>query len=268
MEKYQIVFDDHCAVCSLGAKIVRETSWQKDVQMVELSHASAVCNIDPQLACDQMAVIDKSTNEIAYGVKGYAWLVGMKVPFLGKLMQIKFIHKILEPIYIFIASNRRIIAPRKVTENTCEPTLVKSQRIFLILLAAVYAIVITYIKGDLLNRYDGFEKLNGFKLLGITGVGWLLTAITYKGPKKWDYYGHLAFIAATAIFFQTIALVGYYFQPSFWWILGSMILSDGWMVYLHAKRMRLLNMESRQTLRWWLILHITAGAQIVYYLYF
>ena len=65
-------------------------------------------------------------------------------------------------------------------------------------------------------------------------------------------------IAGSAIFLQTLGLVGYYFSPSIWWILVSMGLSDLLMLVMHLKRVKVLGISQIITIRWWLILHLSA----------
>ena len=268
MSKYKIVFDNQCAACSLGIRSLTRMGLMNSNSSIELEsfmENDIACNVDPIRACDEMAVINKDTLEVSYGYDGYVNLFIEKYPILGKIMRNRVIKWIFNPYYLFFASNRRILAPLTPTETTCQPTLKKNFRFGLIFLVALYAGVITYIKGGILQNSEWFSFLSPWKLISITGLGWLITGLLYNGKEKWDYWGHLSVIAGTAIFIQTIALVGYYFFPSFFWVIGSMLLSDFVMIWLHYKRIKLIGESQKQTIIWWLILHLSALALITFY---
>ena len=62
---------------------------------------------------------------MSYGYDGYTNLFLEKYSFLGKIMKNRIIKWLFNPLYLFFASNRRILAPLKPTESTCKPTLKK-----------------------------------------------------------------------------------------------------------------------------------------------
>jgi hypothetical protein len=271
MSKYLIIYDNHCGICSTGAKAFTRLGVLNDEATMKLSDVeknALACNVNPQQACDEMAVVNKQTSDVSYGVDAYALLVAERSPFFGKVFQNKWIKKMLRPCYKFIASNRRIVAPLKTGAEICQPRLHKGHRLLLIVFMAVFSAVITFQKGELLEHTALFGFLNGFKLLQVTGVGWILTGFLYRQNDKWDYWGHLAIIAGCAIFIQSLALIGYHYFPHVAWILGSMGVSDILMVVMHYKRMKKLDKPQSHTLRWWLLLHLTAGLSIAQYYFF
>lgn len=262
MSKYVIIFDNQCAACSLGVRSLKKIGLMNSKSSIELEsfkENDIACNVDPVRACDEMAFIDKDTLEVSYGYDGYTNLFLEKYSFLGKIMKNRIIKWLFNPLYLFFASNRRILAPLKPTESTCKPTLKKNFRLGLIVLMALYSGIITYIKGGLLEQSDWFSFLNPWKLISITGIGWLITGLFYNGKNKWDYWGHLSVIAGTAIFIQTLALVGYYFSPNYIWLFSSMLISDFVMIWMHYRRIKLIEEMQKQTLIWWAILHLSAG---------
>ena len=271
MSKYLIVYDNHCGACNLGVNLITKMGMIKTESKVKLSaHESndITCNINPQRACDEMAVVNKTTKEIHYGTEGYALLLAERFPFLIKLSQNEFLINIFNPLYILFASNRRIIAPLKTDDAKCTPTLKKSYRLFMMVFLGIFAAIITYKKGEILNNIEIFSFLNGFKLIQVTGVGWILTGLFFKGPNRWDYWGHLSVMAGTAIFIQSLALIGFNYLPHIAWVIGSMLISDFLMLYMHYNRMKTMQLSQSYTLRWWLILHITAVLSLLqYYLY-
>lgn len=261
MKRYSIVFDNKCAVCNTGVKALTSIGVMDLDQGIELDqyHSNSLaCNVDPDRACDEMAVINNESLEVSYGYDGYVKLLDVRHKKISKLLSKNLVKLFINPFYIFLASNRRVIAPIQPSSTTCSPKLKKPYRIAFLTLAALIAGVITYLKGSLLSRYELFNFLTGWKLITITGFGWLFTAILYQKSNKWDYWGHLAMIALMAIFIQIIGLLGFLFFPNVIWIIGSMIFSDLLMIWMHYRRIKILGANQKQTLIWWLILHLTA----------
>ncbi len=268
MKKYSIVFDNRCAVCNIGARSFKTLGLMDDEQGIALDsyqENAIACNVDPNRACDEMAVIDLESLEVTYGYDGWVQVISQKSKALSNFMKLGLVKAIGNPLYIFFASNRRILAPLQVDETTCEPKLKKGYRFSLLVLLGLFSGIITYQKGQLLALTEWFGFLDGWKLISVTGVGWLLTGLMYQKPNKWDYWGHLAVIAGTAIFLQMLALIGYSIFPSIAWVIGSMLLSDVLMIWMHYKRMMMMGMSQKYTWIWWLNLHISAGILIGIY---
>ncbi len=268
MSKYLIIFDDHCAVCDLGAQVLSKSGLLKKTGFVPLSTAQSnpvACHIDPVKSCDEMALVNPQTREVHYGMDAYGILAAERNPFLGRVFKNDKVKFVLNPLYLFIASNRRILAPLNMDDSVCKPTLRKGYRLTLIILLTLFAATVTYIKGELFAVSPTFDFLSGFKLLQVVSVGWLVVALSYREQDKWEYWGHLSMIAGTAIFIQSIALLAYYFLPHLYWILGSMAFSDLFMVFMHHDRIRKMGKPQSYTFKWWLILHLTAAVSLVMY---
>lgn len=271
MKRYSIVFDNKCAVCNIGARSFKAFGLMDNDQGIELDsfkENAVACNVDPNKACDEMAVIDLESLQVTYGYDGWVNVISQKSKLLSNFMKLQMVKMIGNPLYVFFASNRRILAPLKIDESTCEPKLKKGYRLSLLVLMGIFAGFITYAKGELLAQTELFGFLNGWKLISVTGVGWVLTGLMYQKTNKWDYWGHLSVIAGTAIFLQMLALIGYKIFPKIGWVIGSMLLSDVLMVWMHFKRMRILQISQKQTVIWWLNLHISAGMLIGIYFTF
>ena len=128
MKNYTIVFDNQCAVCSIGVKTLKQIGVMGDNNTLELNafeQNKIACNVDPQKACNEMAVIDQETLEVRYGYDGYVNLVSLRSERLGRVMAKKWVKNFFNPFYVFLASNRRVIAPLKESGTVCRPELKK-----------------------------------------------------------------------------------------------------------------------------------------------
>jgi len=268
MSNYIIIFDDQCGICNTGANVFTKLGVLKNegvLPLSELTDSELTCHVDPQKSCDEMAIVNKQTNEIHYGVDAYGMLIAEKYPKLSKIVHNSSFKSLLKPVYAFVASNRRIIAPINTQNASCDPTLKKGYRAMLMMLMVIFSVVVTFQKGEILKHTELFGFLNGFKLLQVTVVGWVVTAFLYRKNDKWDYWGHLSIIAGSAIFIQSLALIGYHYLPHVAWVIGSMVLSDLLMMVMHYRRIKKMGHSQIYTLRWWLILHLTAMLSVAQY---
>ena len=269
MKRYSIVFVNKCAACSFGVQTFKSFGLMDEDQVIELDQFqdnALACNVNPIRACDEMAIINNHSLEVSYGYEGYIKIISVNYKFLSEIMALKLVKSVMNIFYIFLASNRRVIAPIQVSDSTCSPTLRKSYRLTFLFFMSLYAGVITYLKGEILREYQWFAFLTGWKLITITGIGWILIGVFYQKSNKWEYWGHLAMIAGTAVFLQTIGLLGYYISPSILWVLVSMGFSDLVMIRMHYRRIKIIGESQQQTLVWWLTLHLAAIGLIVFYI--
>ena len=268
MKRYSIVFDNKCAACSFGVQTFKSFGLMDEDQIIELDQFqdnALACNVNPIRACDEMAVINNHSLEVSYGYEGYIKIISVNHKFLAAIMALRLVRILMNTFYIFLASNRRVIAPIQPSDSTCTPTLRKSYRLTFLFFMSLYAGVITYVKGEILREYQWFAFLTGWKLITVTGIGWLLVGAFYQKSNKWEYWGHLAMIAGTAIFLQTIGLLGFYFFPNILWILLSMGLSDLIMIWMHYRRVKIIGENQKQTFVWWITLHFSAGLLLLGY---
>ena len=59
---------------------------------------------------------------------------------------------------------------------------------------SLYAGVITYLKGEILREYQWFAFLTGWKLITITGIGWILIGVFYQKSNKGEYWLRLKMV--------------------------------------------------------------------------
>ena len=140
MKRYSIVFDNKCAVCKTGVKALQSIGFMDLDQGIELDQFhvnSLACNVDPERACDEMAVIDNESLDVSYGYDGYVNLLEVRHKKISKLLSKNLVKLFINPFYLFLASNRRVIAPIQPSSTTCSPKLKKPYRIAFLTLVAL-----------------------------------------------------------------------------------------------------------------------------------
>lgn len=80
-------------------------------------------HVDWHKAKNEIALVNKKTNEVSYGIDAMLQVLTYNFPFLRSLKKLPFAEKILWQLYYFISYNRKVIAPGTVFEgkNTCTP---------------------------------------------------------------------------------------------------------------------------------------------------
>lgn len=269
-KRYSIVFDNQCGVCNLGAKTMRQAGIMKPGQTIALSEYSdneLACNVDPSRACDEMAVIDLDDLSVVYGVKGWAQVIGEKKPQIGAFLGKPVMVKLLTPVYKLFAFNRRLIAPIKDAELTCEPSLNKFYRVLFLILIAFLGLAVTFASGAVLKNSGHFDFLSGVKLLAVKGPAWFLLWLMVKKDNNWDLAGHISMVVFYPLLIQAAALLVYTQTNSIVMLYGAMLLSVGALIYLFIKRGALLGFSISQRIKGLLVIHIWATVALAFWYY-
>ena len=111
MKRYSIVFDNKCAVCKTGVKALQSIGFIDLDQGIELDQFhvnSLACNVDPERACDEMAVIDNESLDVSYGYDGYVNLLEVRHKKISKLLTSFFSFNHFIDYYVLEFRNSRI----------------------------------------------------------------------------------------------------------------------------------------------------------------
>ena len=71
MSKYVIIYDNHCGICNTGARVFTRSGLIKEegvMQLSDLQDSEFACHVDPIRSCDEMAVVNKETNAVDFGM--------------------------------------------------------------------------------------------------------------------------------------------------------------------------------------------------------
>src|SRR6478609_6476211 len=193
-----ILYDADCPMCSLytGA-FVKMGMLDEHGREPYQNIPSELCPfIDRQRAVDEIALVNRRTGEVSYGISSLFQIMGNAWPLFKPLFSFKLFTTGMSKLYTFISANRKVIVPVKVVGNTIQPTFKLKYRLaYLFLTWLITSIILTeYAKiltpivplGKAYREY----MICGGQIL----VQYVIVGIVNK-YKRWDYLGNMMTIS-------------------------------------------------------------------------
>lgn len=274
LDKKLIIYDSNCKVCSSLRDVVLKFTAIPEEKIKAFKDLTPDLNahVDPEKFKNVMALIDTSGGNTLYGAQGVAYIFSSEYKFIDFLLSFKPIFTLFNFIYKTQAFNRYIMAtPKSNFKCDCFPDRVVKYRISYIVMALLISMFLTAMFGlSLRNFFTGVSPSSAaIQMLLMAGSGWvlqILLAIIILREKAVDYIGHLGSIMVVGllilvpwilIYAATGILIPY--LPGL-----SVVISSGYMLYMHIHRVRYLEISQGWTLSWFLLLQSTA----LYWIYF
>ncbi|MEQ8812872.1 MAG: hypothetical protein RIE59_27620, partial [Imperialibacter sp.] len=127
LQNHTIIYDDECLMCGVYTGAFIRTGMLDSNGRVAYSEVvdKDIPGIDWQKARNQIALIDKETNTIKYGVESLTTIIGHSMPVFRPLFGTRLFRWLISHLYLFVSYNRKVIAPGAVFEgrNKCTPDL-------------------------------------------------------------------------------------------------------------------------------------------------
>jgi hypothetical protein len=177
--------------------------------------------IDHQRAVNEIALINKTTGQVTYGIESLFKIIANAFPVFGPLFNCKPFITAMRKVYAFISYNRKVIIPAPTSDtHTLQPTFRLRYRL-------AYLLFTTIVVGYFVNLPV---------IIGQLAIQGLIIS-TYASKKTWDYLGNM----------MTISLAGsllIHFFPSWLPVITALMLIE------HIRRTRLLGLGWLPTLTW------------------
>lgn len=263
-----IIYDSNCKVCSsLRDVVLRFTSIPEEkVKAYKDLDEHLTKHVDPDRFKNVMALIDTTGQQTIYGAEGVAYIFSSQYKIVDFLFRFKFIFDLFNFFYKTQAYNRYIIAtPKSNFKCDCFPDRVVKYRMSYIVMTLLISVLLTALFGISLKTF--FVNLSdadaAMQMLLVAGTGWvlqILLAMVMLRDKALDYIGHLGSIMVVGLLILTPSmLISALTSMNTPWIpVVSVMLSSGYMLYLHINRVRYLELSQGWTISWFLFLQSTA----------
>lgn len=258
LKDHVILYDASCPMCNLYTK-----GFQKAGMLDENGRHpyqeipdNFACMINQKRSVDEIALVDKISGQVYYGVDSLLKIIVHSFPILRPLTRNFVFRKCADVLYKFISFNRRIIIPAEKKEMQ-NPAMNPSFRWEYRLAYLVFALVVSAV---VLNQYSyrmaAILPNGGFLRELLICSGQLLwqgyIVFLLKREKTWDYLGNLMTISLGGSLLLGIVLgVGSLFSilhPLFY------LAAFGVIVFLmlleHIRRTALLDLDGKLTVSW------------------
>lgn len=271
-----IIYDSNCKVCSSFRELVLKFTSIPEAQI------KAYADLSPDLSTrisvnefrNVMALIDTKGGDTIYGAEGIAYIFSSQYRVIDFLLGFRPVLKLFSFLYKTQAYNRYIIAtPKSKFKCDCFPDRIVKYRVSYIIMTCVISLALTALFGiSVRSLFGNISPAGGAaRMLLMAGTGWVVQMIAgtviLKG-KALDYIGHLGSIMVVGLlilipWMLLHALTG---TVSAWLVVGSVLISSGYMLYLHIQRARYLELSQIWTVSWLVLLQSGAGFWIGYFI--
>lgn len=216
-----------------------------------------VPGMDAERAKNEIALINRETGEVKYGLESLLTIIETRFRWIGLLGRIQPLKFFFQKLYNFISYNRKVIIPAKSVDSggtsgsqyfDCTPTFkLKYRMAYLLivwLLTSVTLVQYSQLLGTLIPATDFVRE---FIICGGQVVFQAIAITFVTRTKHWDYLGNMMTVSLFgALLLLPALLVGKLLTgiPPLIFMLYFMLVV-GVMLYEHARRMKLLG------LGWW-----------------
>ena len=255
LENHIILYDAECPMCSLYTNAFVKTKMLDKDGRVAYQSAPHVCsNVDMQRAVNEIALINKNTGEITYGVDSLIVVIGNRWPLLKILFSFTPLLWLARKLYAFISYNRRVIIPHIESNDlfTIQPEYRKEYRI-------AYLLVTWLFTGWVLSHYGNL--LTGFLPSGNPYREYLICAgqiffqagvIAFVSPSKSPHYsGNMMTIScAGALLLLPVVVISKWLNVPPLFCMIYFLFVALLMLIEHVRRTKLLELGHTLSVTW------------------
>lgn len=214
LNNHLILYDADCPMCDLytGA-FVKTGLLAVDGRAPYQQVAAGTCpNVDRQRAVNEIALVNRETGEVTYGIKSLFKIAGNACPVFNPVFKFQPIIWLFSKLYAFISYNRRVIVPARIKTNNNElqPTFNLNYRI-------AYLLFTWLATGCILTHYVGL--MNGvvpqgnawgeYYICGSQIIFQGIVLLLLNRDKLWDYLGNMMTVSfAGALFLVIVTSLG------------------------------------------------------------
>ena len=130
LKDHVILYDSECPMCKVYAHAFTSTGMLDNEGRAPYQDmpAFACPLVDQQRAVNEIALVDKVTGEVNYGIDSLFKVIGHSFPVLAPLFAFPPFVWLMQKLYAFISYNRKVIIPAAPTANMPSPSARSSCR--------------------------------------------------------------------------------------------------------------------------------------------
>jgi len=256
LRNHTVVYDDECPLCDLYTGIFVKTKMLDENGRVPFSKmpAEVYKKVDHQRACNEIALINKDTGTVLYGVDSLLVIIGNRYSFVKYLFSLTLSKWLIRKFYSFISYNRKVIVPGKIFEagNSCTPDYHITYRWAYIVFAWLFTSVILTGYANLVTSFPAGNFGREFLICGGQIAFQSITVFFLRRERLLHYIGNLMTISLggsmlllPALIIAHFGLVQYELFYLFWFmsVVGLMFIE-------HLRRVKHLGIHWSASLSW------------------
>jgi predicted DCC family thiol-disulfide oxidoreductase YuxK len=258
LKNHTLLYDVDCPLCKWYTNLFLQYNFLDKEGRMPFSEAEKHFTFDKELAKNKIALVNRTTGEVTYGIDSLIKVLGNNFPFILWLMKIRPLHWLLDKLYSFISYNRKIVIPSNTCNSfACTPSKSWLWRILFILFCMfIVSIIVTpYFTTHLAAYFIGGVHYSDAVVFAGQLVFQTIMCIALNEKNIYDYLGHVSFVSflgALLLLFFSIGLhIFAYFninvqmlQPFCYGVVFCCMFFD------HKRRLEVAGLNKWLTLTW------------------
>lgn len=251
---YTILYDAECPMCNIYTKAFVKTGMLDAAGRAPYQQlAPDACPlVNRQRAADEIALVNRQTGEVTYGIKSLFKVLGNAWPAFKRLFSFTPFVWLMSKVYAFISYNRRVIIPAKNENYIYQPTFKLRYRIaYLLFTWLITAAILTHYAPLLQGMVPVGSAYREYIICGgqILFQGMVINLLFSK--KRWEYLGNMMTISFTGslLLLPVVFLsAGIGTHPLFYTL--YFLLIAGLMFLEHIRRSKIMGIGWWLTITW------------------
>jgi len=258
LQEHTLLYDADCPMCRIYTAAFVKHGWldkqgrQPFQQMPEDWNAV----IDEKRAQSEIALINRTTREVSYGLDALFLIIVNKVPGLMPLFAARWFRCIMQRIYFFISYNRKVIAavtPAQGALRECVPAYSFKYRMAYLVFACLFT---TFILNGYSTLMTGIVPSGTiYRELLICGGQMIFQGIVIQfinKEKRMDYLGNMMTVSVIGalLLLPAFLLHGLFPMIPAIGFVAYFLLVAGFMLLEHIRRVKLLGLGLLLSMSW------------------
>lgn len=256
IRNHLILFDAECPMCNMYTKAFVSTGLlDANGRTAYQDFSAQTCPmLDMQRAVNEIALVNRETGEVTYGVKSLFKIIATGIPLFKPVFDFEPFLWLMSKAYAFVSYNRRVIIPAPILKDkfALQPSFKLHYRIaYLIFTWAVTSLVLANYGKLLAGFLPQGPTYREYLVCGgqILFQG-LIVSLLFKN-RKWDYLGNMMTISfAGALLLSPGLLISDFIIVGSGVYLAWFMLVVGLMFLEHIRRSKLLELGWTPTASW------------------
>lgn len=258
LNNHKLLIDNECPMCRIYGGAFEKYKYVEKGTCLAYQNADEylMTVVDKDRARNEIALLDTKTNEVIYGIDALTKILALRIPLIGKIMDLTFVKFFMSYVYKFISQNRKVIAPSKNPHSVCVPDVQLKYRLAYLVLVAVFSSIV--LNKYMIGVYSLINLNSSFGREAVICFGQLfwqyLLLNKILGSQKWEYMGNLSTVSLIGTF---MVIPGFLFPAQFkvmWFGLVVLI-----MTLEHLRRSKLLQIGIWSTASWLIYRFLVLG---------
>jgi len=254
LKNYLILYDVECPMCGLYTKaFVNAGLLEQEGRVAYQQTPEAACPlVDRQRAVNEIALVNKTTGEVDYGIHSLFRILATAMPVFKPVFAFKPFIWLMSKVYAFISYNRRVIIPAANEQYAYQPTFKLNYRIaYLLFTWALTAYILTAYVHLMYGLLPAGINYREYLVCGgqIFFQGVIVSIIAKD--KKWAYLGNMMTISfgGALLLLPGLVIAAFFTLPPLFYVVYFMSVA-GLMLLEHIRRTKLLKLGWGLTISW------------------